>query len=116
MNSPLHSPPLAPQVSGPTVVHLTRALGHASRTRAHRLYSSLGFRPSDTTVFRLDAGSLETHRRTPHQIPRAASPHRRPTAISRRTPEQREMCPADEELAIVGRRWLRRSRPLGARG
>jgi GNAT superfamily N-acetyltransferase len=28
---------------------------HASRTSAHRLYSSLGFRPSDATVFRLDA-------------------------------------------------------------
>lgn len=28
---------------------------HASRTHAHRLYVSLGFRPSDTTVFRLDA-------------------------------------------------------------
>jgi GNAT superfamily N-acetyltransferase len=27
---------------------------HASRTHAHRLYASLGFRPSDTTVFRLD--------------------------------------------------------------
>lgn len=28
---------------------------HASRADAHRLYASLGFRPSDTTVFRLDA-------------------------------------------------------------
>jgi GNAT superfamily N-acetyltransferase len=27
---------------------------HASRTHAHQLYTSLGFRPSDTTVFRLD--------------------------------------------------------------
>lgn len=27
---------------------------HASRTHAHRLYASLGFRASDTTVFRLD--------------------------------------------------------------
>jgi GNAT superfamily N-acetyltransferase len=27
---------------------------HASRQSAHRLYSSLGFRASDTTVFRLD--------------------------------------------------------------
>ena len=30
---------------------------HASRTHAHRLYASLGFRPSDTTVFRLDAAN-----------------------------------------------------------
>ncbi len=28
---------------------------HASRTHAHRLYVSLGFRASDTTVFRRDA-------------------------------------------------------------
>jgi phosphinothricin acetyltransferase len=27
---------------------------HGSRTHAHRLYVSLGFRPSDTTVFRLE--------------------------------------------------------------
>jgi hypothetical protein len=27
---------------------------HASRTHAHQLYTSMGFRASDTTVFRLD--------------------------------------------------------------
>ena len=27
---------------------------HASRVEAHRLYRSLGFAPSDTTVFRRD--------------------------------------------------------------
>jgi GNAT superfamily N-acetyltransferase len=30
---------------------------HAVRTDAHRLYTSLGFQPSDTTVFRLEIGS-----------------------------------------------------------
>ena len=41
-------------VPGPVMSFDLRS--HASRTRAHRLYSSLGFRPSDTTVFRLDVG------------------------------------------------------------
>jgi phosphinothricin acetyltransferase len=39
-------------VPGPAVSFDLRS--HASRTAAHRLYSSLGFRPSDTTLFRLD--------------------------------------------------------------
>lgn len=41
-------------VPGPVMSFDLRS--HASRARAHRLYASLGFTPSDTTVFRLDAG------------------------------------------------------------
>lgn len=44
-------------VPGPVMSFDLRS--HASRTRAQQLYSSLGFRPSDTTVFRLDAGTAD---------------------------------------------------------
>ena len=39
-------------VPGPVMSFDLRS--HASRASAHRLYASLGFRPSDTTVLRLD--------------------------------------------------------------
>jgi len=42
-------------VPGPVMSFDLRS--HASRESAHRLYSSLGFCPSDTTVFRLDVAS-----------------------------------------------------------
>lgn len=44
-------------VPGPVMSFDLRS--HASRTHAHQLYSALGFRPSDTTVFRLDAGARD---------------------------------------------------------
>jgi GNAT superfamily N-acetyltransferase len=44
-------------VPGPVMSFDVRS--HASRTRAHQLYSSLGFQASDTTVFRLDVGASD---------------------------------------------------------
>jgi phosphinothricin acetyltransferase len=49
------------QVPGPVMSFDLRS--HASRTSAYHLYASLGFRRSDTTVYRLELGAFESDAR-----------------------------------------------------